>query len=476
MSADWSGLASAFQNIGNQKKADRRATSHEELQANTEAILGDVRMLQDRRVKLDPKSPTYQKDLSEIDANLHTARQAFTDLYHPEKNPGALEKLGGFITSHLGGQKEPPKTPGEARQRFDLASLDAAAAGPGQAAENPYVTKKRQMTEAGATPDQVERGVFGAEKSEAEAWKLVDVTMPDGSVKTVQHNEKNRAFADLAGNAIPPEQLQGARMVPKSAPKPIRAWVNKGGKTTSVLLDPATNKPIQGSENPDILPPSSMGGRISTGYYHFVDANGNVHQVQETHTSQPLRGGEQSGGGSSVPKTPGEAKSRVAAIAPKDTVLGHKETPVQAKAHKDYIDAVKLDSIANQVEKKPEDAVNQKRLAVALERISAGRFTTQALDYISKAGWAASAEQFWNSIDNGTLPGTVMRQLVEGAHQNLKASKAAWDESMKGSSEAGSSGGETEYIYAKDPQGVVHRNKKGATLPQGWTLTDAPTK
>ena len=35
-------------------------------------------------------------------------------------------------------------------------------------------------------------------------------------------------------------------------------------------------------------------------------------------------------------------------------------------------------------------------------------------------------------------------------------------------------GGSGEYIYARDPEGQLHRAKKGTTLPQGWRLTNAP--
>ncbi len=84
------------------EKANRTALSHAELQMQTQSILDDVGGLQKRRAALDPKSPTYQKDLGDIDANLHKARGLLTDLYHPANNPGALQHLGGFIKAHLG--------------------------------------------------------------------------------------------------------------------------------------------------------------------------------------------------------------------------------------------------------------------------------------------------------------------------------------------------------------------------------------
>ena len=104
-----------------------------------------------------------------------------------------------------------------------------------------------------------------------------------------------------------------------------------------------------------------------------------------------------------------------------------KLTPAQNAAQKDFLSADKLSNIADQVAKNPNDAVNQKRLAVALERISAGRFTTQALDYIIKAGWGNTLEQWAHNPSTGALPADVMRQLVDGAHQNLTAAKAELD-------------------------------------------------
>jgi hypothetical protein len=76
---------------------------------------------------------------------------------------------------------------------------------------------------------------------------------------------------------------------------------------------------------------------------------------------------------------------------------------------------------------KPDDAINQKRLAVALERVSAGRFTVQALDYIIKAGWGNTIEQWAKNPSTGALPTDVLRQLVDGAHENLEATKKEMD-------------------------------------------------
>src|SRR5882672_12139586 len=115
------------------EKANQRGLAHEELAAQTQSILNDVTGLQQRRASLDPSSPTYQKDIADIDANLHKARQTFTDLYHPEKNPDALQHLGSFLKQHIGRrqQQAPPKTAGQAKESMasTIAGLDIAAAG-----------------------------------------------------------------------------------------------------------------------------------------------------------------------------------------------------------------------------------------------------------------------------------------------------------------------------------------------------------
>lgn len=387
------------------EKADRVATQHEELAAQTQSILNDVTGLQQRRATLDPKATTYQADLAANDKALHDARQALTDLYHPDKNPGALNHIGGFIRQHLSKTK-PQVTPAQAKQSMaqTIAQLDAAAAPPGTASTLSAEEKaKAERVAAGLEPRAT------APKAEAENWQLVEITKPDGSKMSVQHNTKSNEFADLAGKPLAPEQLTGATVVPKaSGAGPIRAWKKKGGKVVSVLVDRATNKEIPGSENADIQPPSNLAGRVTTGFFHYVDDNNQVHQIQETHTSMPA--------GAGIPTTPGEAKDRI---------LGTKISAPVNKAQSDFQEATKLASVADQVAQKPNDAVNQKRLAVALERASAGRFTTQALDYIIKAGWGNTIEQWANNPTTGALPSDVLRQLVDGAHENLRGAQEA---------------------------------------------------
>lgn len=419
-------------------KDDRTATAHEELHGRTKAIFDDVAKLQERRAALPPGSP----ELPGIDKSLHDHMQAFQDLYHPTKNPGALQHLGGFLKQHITGKAPAPAPPSNAVTPGRMASLSAGAAG--TATPDPYLTpedlKKKARIAAGLDPGAV------APKPDAENWKAETIKLSDGRELTVQHNTKDGTWLDLNNKPIPPELLSSAVIQPKqTAQKPVRAWKkDKSGKIISFLIDPQTNKPMPGTENSDIMPPASMTGRISTGFYHFVDADGNVHQIQETRTSSPAGGG---GGAPSI-KTPGDAKARAASVAPQggDNVIGKKETPVQAKAHNAYVAAETLSKKADAVSQNPNDAVNQKRLAVALERQAAGRFTTQALDYIIKAGWGNTIEQWANNPSTGALPKDVMRQLIEGAHQEKDATYGAWQETLGGNKSTPSSDSDIDDI------------------------------
>src|SRR5208283_2146306 len=152
-----------------------------------------------------------------------------------------------------------------------------------------------------------------------------------------------------------------------------------------------------------------------------------------------------------TPRPPGQQKKDLQGIVSKskpkgagvvsvgDKPIGGKNTAPQNKADTEYNEAVSLASIADQVAKKPDDAVNIKGFAIALERARAGRFTTQALDVMLDAGWGNKLEQWANKPTSGSLPSDIIRQLVDGAHENLAAKKAAKDAAF---AESGATSGE----------------------------------
>lgn len=143
-------------------------------------------------------------------------------------------------------------------------------------------------------------------------------------------------------------------------------------------------------------------------------------------------------------KLKGKFTKTGAGVISQGAPVGHKNTAAQNKAQTEYDGAVDLDTVAKLVEAKPDDASNVKGFAIALERARAGRFTTQALDVMLDAGWGNKLEQWARKPESGTLPRDVLRQLVEGAHNNLAGKKAALDAAFAGSQSGSDNSGITD--------------------------------
>jgi hypothetical protein len=71
--------------------------------------------------------------------------------------------------------------------------------------------------------------------------------------------------------------------------KPVRSWkIGAKGKPVGIMLDPSTNQEVPGSENPELIPPSSMLQHISNGFYVYTDDNGEVHKVPVQRETSPV--------------------------------------------------------------------------------------------------------------------------------------------------------------------------------------------
>lgn len=342
--------------------------------------------------------------------------QAVDDIYKDAAPEHRMSIVGRILHHKKAKQQDTQNAEGKQKRATEEASIISGAKQPGQAEADADTVKKQSAMNAidvlwpNAPPEQkdaLRARILGGAGAQA---PFKEFSSPDGK----QHNWFRVGEQPEGWNATQGEAKPG-----KGRP----AWKkNPNGSFSSVLLDPATNQPIPGSENNDVQPPASLSGRITTGFYHFVDDKGEVHQVQETHTSMPA------GASSGQPAAGGKGPAPKAGAPRGDKVLGRKDTATTTAAKKDYVQAVKLASLAQQVKLNPNDAINQKRLAVALERISAGRFTVEALDYIKKAGWGNTIDEWALKPTTGGLPPDVMRQLIDGANQNLKAAKDAMDE------------------------------------------------
>lgn len=427
-----------------QKKDRAQQMSDDELRMQGNELFNNIKQIQDRGKLLNPDSPSYSKDRAANKAELDEANQSFNELFHPMTNPGNFQRLGGFIRAHVPiWQKQqqdaataPPATPQEARQRLQqhLSNASAAAAEPAPVV-NPILKQRKEMTDAGFTPEQI----ADKEKIDAGLAPKPGVDRPDkyspNLVETTDSQGVKHHFAVSLQTGDAKEVFPGQEVTPKATPAGHSKFNEMAG-----VYEKQWGKKIS-DWTPDELSffnqkmafDSQHSGQSTTTRLE-KDDQGNIHPIEITSTRGPMRPPVDPHG---VATTPGGARSKVAAVA--GNIAGsrvkegaplsfHALTPAVTKAQNDYDDSVKLSTIADQVAKNPSDAVNQKRLAVALERTSAGRFTTQALDYILKAGIANSIEGWANKAGSGALPADIMRQLIDGAHQNTIASKAALDQ------------------------------------------------
>ncbi len=451
-----------------QKRARKQALSDTEL-------YGKINDLIQKRTALVTKASSLQQGTPEYDETFNALRQVDTDLrttYHPDNNPKAIEKFGHLLTDHLKLTKPEDRVKEEAAKREQGIAGDErqarqeVAAGPLSPTQTS--TSKAQADAAGnlvtmqatlknlhtlfpdATPEQMKtwqnelaQTMIGV-KPIAEKYFSQLMTTKDAEGK--DHYWR----VPMDPEASPEEvDFNGQTMVPKTHSSASKYSMNVESykKLHNIPADQyLTPDQLNFVEQQIALSSAAPSTNITTSVKQ--DVNGMLVPVTEANRHIPGFGKilsdplgipspvPSSGGNtpSITPKPKGVAKATPTPAGGGTTTVGKPlfqgRTPAIAKAQNDVVEATKLDSIAKQVSLKPNDAVNQKRLAVALERASAGRFTVQALDYIIKAGWGNTIQQWANNPTTGALPPDVLRQLVDGAHENLKAAQEALKASL----------------------------------------------
>ena len=410
-------------------KTHRQALSDEALEDTVQAHMDTMKGIQ-AKLGQNPNDPELTKALS-------GERDQLFQLLHPANNPDALGRVKKLFR-HVFRQQEP--TPNQPVNNLpSVASMSAAA--PTQPDEY-----------AGLTPEQKTKAILikhglapreGTEKPDPANWTVVQGTI-DGKQVTIQHDSKSGESRTLGGDPIPKEQLAGFMPAPKGSAAPK---IGSFGDFMVQMFGPhPTGKQYQ--QGRQLWQPISETAGVHTILVPQTDGSIKPVQVEVISEHGPA-------GRVTVPKPPGEQKKDLSGmtkstggVVSEGDSVGGKRTPDQNKAANDVVEATKLASIADQVATKPDDAINQKRLAVALERASAGRFTTQALDYIIKAGWGNTIEEWANKPGTGALPKDVMRQLIDGAHQNLKAAKDAEAAAFGKSAASGGEGDDDAIIKA----------------------------
>jgi hypothetical protein len=159
--------------------------------------------------------------------------------------------------------------------------------------------------------DYLDTALGTKEKPGAESFKPQALTLEDGSTVTAQYDTKSGRWFYLDGNPVPGDVLRAAKIAGKPA-TPRTAWSrDEKDRIFSVKLDPVTNQEMPSTRNYSLVPPASLTGRISTGQFHYVDEDGQVHEVAETRTSAPMRGG-----GGPSPAAPSGAPGGAGAAPP----------------------------------------------------------------------------------------------------------------------------------------------------------------
>jgi hypothetical protein len=414
--------------------------------------------------------PGKEQQAAQIRQQLGQVDDFIKKLYDPRFNPDTgkvyedpLHKLA--VKLHLAKPPAQNVTAGEqlrALRAIQEKYLELPPAGMDTAGQHREKEQEIEWTRSELkkynVPEDVIQGVtaamLGGYKPTApkQQWDLMQGTV-GGKPVTWLRNKFDGSVTDLAGNPITPDEIE--QFVGKEKPE-------TASQVTMDAYENAFDPPVKWA---DMTPEQkafyprwkAMQSQAVTTGQHVVmvpQRDGSIVPVTvetKTEKSFPSAGapaGLRKPGGE---KTPGkqirdlhsilQRHGHQAGVVSVGDAVGGRLTSDQTAARKEYEAAVKLDSIARQVALNPNDAVNQKRLAVALERASAGRFTTQALDYIIKAGWGNTIEQWANNPSTGALPADVIRQLVDGAHQNLKASKDALNAAMSFSTEDNSRSG-----------------------------------
>jgi hypothetical protein len=424
------------------QKQRRQNLSDEALEDAVQMHVDTMKGIQ-AKLGQNPGDPELTKALS-------GERDQLFQLLHPSNNPDALGRVKKLFR-HVFRQQEPT-------QKQPINNLPSVASMTAAAPQQPDKFKDFQKIWKEATgkdlpPEQAETWAKKQggieEKPTKPKFKREDGTDSAGNPMTIYREEADPSnVVNSAGQNIPEDVLAGWKPALKP-PKPETSTeisLESYGNSFDPPVAWKDMKPEQKAFYETWKAMQSEASTVGDRVVIVTKANGDQVPVIMRGVTQKFIHGSGTpappGLRSNKPTTPtkpagqqmkevGAMKNKLAkngaGVVSEGAPVGHKNTASQNKAQTELDDAKGLMTTANDVASKPDDAFNQKRLAVALERASAGRFTTQALDYIKKIGWGATIEQWANDTTTGALPTDLIRQMVDGAREWLNAKQAAYN-------------------------------------------------
>jgi hypothetical protein len=107
-----------------EQRAHKQALSDQEFQMKAEMLVGNLTNLQSKIANFEKGSPDYNDAMASLTQTAHQLRE----LYHPDKNPGAIARFGHILTDalHLTNPKERIKKAGAARAAGAQSDLQTA--------------------------------------------------------------------------------------------------------------------------------------------------------------------------------------------------------------------------------------------------------------------------------------------------------------------------------------------------------------
>lgn len=478
-----SGVADGLQ----ASKDKKQAAINQERELNVHALQSQGAAIQSKLGQLAPDDPNravLTQQLSKINSDT-------TDLFHPSKDPGALQHLGALISQHVLGHpapdKTPPVTPGQTipSQNVDTnlnlpQGHTAPVQGPPPGQQTPAALKEiaaQRMADYQAAAAVPASGALpAAQQQEAERIKqgIDPRAVADKAVRPSLKFYKNADTGQTGWyNANNPDSIpEGYEAVsPGTAAHPSQA-----AQATYIRMHTKDGTPEEYdrllTDYQKITHPETLGAHEQIAY----DANGDAHIVHLQSSSQKVypSTGKASGpqqnpaaapGG---PSTPGALKTKARAQQAKAATTGggqgqtsgaggngsgrvsntlpmvHKNTADQTKAKEDVTVATKMDSQAKQLAANPNNPVAQKQLALALIKGAAGRVNMQEFDILVKNNGLGNTLEGWaTNAESGALPPEVVNRLIDASHRNLKASQDAAKEAYG----SGSDGTKPTKVY-----------------------------
>jgi hypothetical protein len=425
-------------------------------------------------------TPEYYDTVAALTQNYHDLRE----LYHPDKYPGAIARVGHLLTDalHITNPQERIQKEGAKRAAGAAADEHSALSWAGAAPISPgQATIANAKTESAAQLQMIQGKMANLKKlfpdaspEQVKEWQtelaasITGVKDPtekyfkDLVTTTDEQGKQHYWRVPLADE--PPEEVDfnGEKMQPKNPPHPSHSkfseteaayrhdygipddqplsmadimFINQQTALSSGTPSSTTTNTLKQDINGWWVPITETNRRVPGFGVILSPPRGPL--PHEDATARSGQGEATPPNSSGQPTTLSGVKKKAEAIAPKSgassggTHVGKPlfpgRTPEYTKAMNDYETAVKADSMAKEALTSHE-AVQQRNLAINLIRTMAGRVNMQEYQqYTTKMGVENTIEGLILGIQNGQMPPGIVKQLADTAAANLKASKVALD-------------------------------------------------